>query len=101
MVIPTFERSIDLISDNKFELTDEEVEQLYEILLQDREMTTKINTLIQSINPDEFEFNTMKTPLKQIAKSHGDSLGELYDNIIKDTHIMNIIQEIILKRLVD
>ncbi len=101
MVIPTFERSVDLIIDNKFELTTEEVEQLYNILLQDKEMNTKINILLQSINPDELEFSSMKNPLKEMAKSHELSLGELYDKIIEDPQLMNILQEIILKRLLE
>ena len=72
MVIPTFERSLDMIIDNDFELTKEETEQLYKLLNADEQVITNIISLIGTMDP-----NTM------------------------DKKIIAYIQEILLKRLID
>jgi helix-turn-helix protein len=100
MVIPTFERSLDLVIDNDFELSEEEIEQLFQLLSKDKQISKSLNALIESIEPCDNEKNKLKKTLINMVHTHKDSIESLYDAIIKDKNLISYIQEILLKRLI-
>ncbi|MBN2154813.1 MAG: hypothetical protein JW776_02055 [Candidatus Lokiarchaeota archaeon] len=101
MVIPSFERSLDLLIDNQFELSEEEVDQLYQILSQDPEIIKNLNALTRNIDINTLEMPLLKKTLKEVAQSQEDCLNSVYEEITKDERIMAFIQKIILDRLLD
>ena len=96
MVIPTFERSLDLLLDNDFELTEEETEQLLELLNHDN-----IDVLVQSIDPSNETKDLLKSSIKKVVNANSDSVELLYEKIIGDKKVISFIQELLLKRMID
>ncbi len=100
MVIPTFERSLDLVFDNEFELNEEEIQHLFALLSKDKKLMKKIDMLIESIDPLEKEKEKFKDSIMKAVHSNVDSVENLYNAIIKDEKIISFIQEIFLKRMI-
>jgi hypothetical protein len=100
MVIPTFERSLDLLIDNEFELSDEEIEQFMSILSKDANLLDAIDALINCIEPCQDKDQNLKKTLRDLVQSHSHSIEELYEAIIKDSNLISLIQEILLKRVI-
>lgn len=101
MVIPTFERSLDLLMDNEFELSDNEIEQLYQLIMRDNEVISNIEALIHNINAGEMDTELLKNTLKDVINTNSSIVEDLYEKIIRDKKVILYIQEIILKRLLD
>ena len=101
MVIPTFERSLDMIIDNDFELTKEETEQLYKLLNADEQVITNIISLIGTMDPNTMDKEQFKSALKNVMQKNSSSVEQLYEKITMDKKIIAYIQEILLKRLID
>ena len=101
MVIPTFERSLDLLLGNDFELTEEEIETLMSLLEREKGLIPKIDRLVQSIDPDEDQKCKLKESIKKVLNSHSDSVEQVFHQIINDKKVISFIQEVFLKRLVD
>ena len=101
MVIPTLERSLDLLVDNDFALSDEEIDQLYQLLMNDEEIFSNINLLVNSIDPNTIEMDKLKTAFKNLLHKDSPSVELLYEKIIGDKKVISFIQELILKRLID
>ncbi len=101
MVIPTFERSLDLLLDNDFELTEEETEQLLELLNHDKELLRNIDVLVQSIDPSNETKDLLKSSIKKVVNANSDSVELLYEKIIGDKKVISFIQELLLKRMID
>ena len=101
MVIPTFERSLDLFIDNDFELSDEEIEQLLALLGRDRKLIKKIDALVRSIEPSNDAKNEFKKSIKEVVNANSSSVEQLYEKIVGDKKLISFIQELLLKRMLD
>ncbi|MHA1109932.1 MAG: hypothetical protein ACTSRE_02435 [Promethearchaeota archaeon] len=101
MVIPTFERSLDLLIDNDFELTEEEIEQILALLGRDRNLVKNIDALVRSIEPFNDGKNELKKSIKEVVNANSFSVEQLYEKIIGDKKLISFIQELLLKRMID
>ena len=101
MVIPTFERSLDLLIDNDFDLTEEEIEELLKLLNMDQELLRNIDALVQSIDPDSNTKDLLKSSIKKVVHANSESVEQLYEKIIGDKKVISFIQELLLKRMID
>ncbi len=101
MVIPTFERSLDLLIDNDFELTEEEIEQLLTLLSRDGNLIKNIDALVKSIEPTDNEKDDLKNSIKKVVNANCDFVEHLYEKIIGDKKLISFIQELLLKRMID
>ncbi len=101
MVIPTFERSLDLVIDNDFELSEDEIEQLFVLLSKDKNLIENIDALVKSIDHCEDEKTEFKKSIKNAVNANCESVEQLYETIIKDKKVISLIQEILLKRMID
>jgi hypothetical protein len=101
MVIPTFERSLDLLIDNDFELTEEEIEQILALLGRDRNLIENIDALVRSIEPSITEKKMLKNSIKDVVNANSASVEHLYEKIIGDKKLISFIQELLLKRMMD
>ena len=100
MVIPTFERSLDLVFDNEFELSEEEIDNLLTLLGNDENLLQVFESLIQGVDTRNNENEQFKTVLKDIVHSHTSSIEKLYDAIIGNPKVISYIQDILIKRLI-
>jgi len=101
MVIPTFERSLDLFMDNDFELTEEEIEQILALMGRDRNLVKNIDALVRSIEPCNDAKNELKKSIKEVVNANTFSVEQLYEKIIEDKKLISFIQELLLKRMID
>ena len=101
MVIPTFERSLDLLMDNDFELTEEEIEQMLALMGRDRNLIKNIDALVRSIDPSKNSKNELKKSIKEVVNANSFSVEQLYEKIIGDKKLISFIQELLLKRMID
>ena len=101
MVIPTFERSLDLVIDNDFELSEDEIEQLFALLNKDKNLIENIDALVKSIDHCEDEKTELKKSIKNAVNANYESVEQLYEAIIKDKKVISFIQEILIIRMID
>lgn len=101
MIIPTFERSLDLLIDNEFELSEDEIEQILALLGRDRNLIKNIDALVRSIEPCNDEKNGLKKSIKEVVNANCASVEQLYEKIVGDKKLISFIQELLLKRLID